>query len=237
MIESEFYKKGSEKFGRYAFDINKTLVGGERPDFLGLLKRNIDKGARVLDLGCGSGELAFEAGPYFREVIGIDPFEKYVLGTEGRFNVKFLVADGLKLPFRNGFFDIVYSSRGPLSFNVDFMRESLRVLRDGGLLIEETIGEKDKVELKELFGRGQNYPIQNRKIEDIANLLVRLNVAFVDYENYLYYEEYSSIGDVVTLLERAPIIPDFDESEIIVLEGLDDLVLSSHRIHWVGRKE
>ena len=244
-----FYKKSSKKFKKYEFHGQGKLIAGEKPNFFEYLKKFANRDFRILDLGCGSGELTLKLSPFFKEIIGIDPFDDYIKSAEKTKretdikNVIFKVADGKNLPFKDEYFDIVFSSRGPLSTNLDFIKESFRVLKKKGLMIEETIGEKDKIELKKIFGRGQNYPHQETKIESIKNLLNQSGMKLVESKYFKFYQIYSSINDIVEILERAPIIPDFDKiKDKAHLEKVDKelnkegIKLSSHRLFWVAEK-
>ncbi len=244
-----FYKKSSKKFKKYEFHGQGKLIAGEKPNFFEFLKKFANKNFRILDLGCGSGELTLKLSPFFKEIVGIDPFEDYIKSAE-KFkktveakNVVFKVADGKNMPFEDEYFDIVFSSRGPLSANINFIRESFRVLKKGGLMIEETIGEKDKIELKKIFGRGQNYPNSETKLESVKKLLAQSGTKLVESKYFKFYQVYSSINDVVKILERAPIIPDFDKTKDKThLEEIDrklnnnGIKLSSHRLFWVAEK-
>lgn len=245
----DFYKKSSKKFKKYEFHGQGRLVSGGRPDFFEYLKKFANKNFKVLDLGCGSGELTLKLSPFFKEIIGIDPFEDYIETAEKQKNeaniqnVIFQVADGKNLTFEDEYFDIVFSSRGPLSANIDFMRESFRVLKRGGLMIEETIGEKDKIELKQIFGRGQNYPNQETKLESVKKLLKQSGMKLVESKYFLFYQVYPSINDVIEILERAPIIPNFDKikdkshiEEVNNKLNKGGIKLSSHRLHWIAKK-
>ena len=247
--DDSFYKKSSKKFKKYEFHGQGKLVTGEKPNFFEYLKKFANKNFRILDLGCGSGELTLKLFSFFKEIVGIDPFEDYIKSAEKikksfeAKNVIFKVADGKYLPFEDGYFDIVFSSRGPLSANIDFIRESFRVLKKGGLMIEETIGEKDKIELKKNFGRGQNYPYQETKLESVKKLLTQSGMKLVESKYFEFYQVYSSINDVVEILERAPIIPNFDiTKDKSHLEEIDKklnhkgIKLSSHRLFWVAEK-
>ena len=244
-----FYKKSSMKFKKYEFHGQGKLIAGEKPNFFEFLKKFANKNFRILDLGCGSGELTLKLSPFFKEIIGIDPFEDYIKSADKlkksveAENVIFEVADGKNLPFENDHFDILFSSRGPLSANLDFMRESFRVLKKGGLMIEETIGEKDKIELKKIFGRGQNYPNRVTKLESVKKLLKQSGMKLVKSKYFKFHQVYSSINDVIEILERAPIIPDFDKTKDKAhLEEVDKklnkkgIKLSSHRLFWVAEK-
>lgn len=238
MQEDKFYEEKSKEYKKYEFKIDSELVEGQKPEFIELVKNYADVKAKVLDLGCGSGELTQEFGELFGEVIGVDAFEEYIKTAQKenkKVNVKFLVADGKKLPFENSTFDIIISSRGPLSANEEFVTESKRVLKENGLMIEETIGEKDKLELKELLGRGQNYPINKRKIEQVTAIVAKV----IFSKEFIYYKEFDVIEKVVDLLEHAPIIPNFEKNETNKLKQLEKegkIILSYHRLWWIGKK-
>jgi len=245
----DFYKKSSKKFKKYEFHGQGKLVSGEKPDFFEYLKKFANKKFNVLDLGCGSGELTLKLSPFFKEIIGIDPFEDYIETAEKQKNevniqnVIFQLADGKNLPFEDGYFDIVFSSRGPLSVNIDFIKESFRVLKRGGLMIEETIGEKDKIELKKIFRRGQGYSIQETKLESVQKLLKQSGMKLIESKYFLFYQVYQSINEVIEILERAPIIPHFDKikdkkylEEVNKKLNNGGIMLSSHRLHWIAKK-
>ena len=109
----EFYRKNSKKFKKYEFHGQGKLITGEKPNFFEYLKKFTNKNFKVLDLGCGSGELTLELSQFFEKIVGIDHFDDYIktakklkkaVGTE---NVIFKIADGEKLPFENEYFDIV----------------------------------------------------------------------------------------------------------------------------------
>ena len=138
---------------------------------------------------------------------------------------------------------MIFSSRGPLSADIYFMNESFRVLKKGGIMLEETIGEKDKIEVKKIFGRGQNYPIQETKLKSVKKLLKQSGMKLIESKYFLYYQVYQSIGEVIEFLDRSPIIPHFDKiKDKIYLENISqkfnnkDIKLSSHRLHWMAKK-
>lgn len=227
------------------------MIKGKKPDFLALVKRYANKKLIALDLGCGSGELAIKLAPYFKKIIGIDLFEKYLLTAKEEaqakkiLNLEFIKSDARKLPFENNVFDIIYCSRGPLSQNLKILSESLKVLKSGGIMIEETIGEKDKSELKRIFSRGQNYPIRQTRSSLIKKLLLKTKkTKLIFLKSFIFYQNFSSILAVIKLLERAPIISEFDakKDKKTIIKAQEQLttkkgiILSSHRLHWVAKK-
>jgi len=245
--ELKFYENRSKEFKKYEFKDGSKFVEGEKPNFFKFLRKYSDKNFKVLDLGCGSGEFTIKIESCFKEVIGVDAFEKYIKTAKENNNlenVRFIVADAGNLPFNDEEFDMIISSRGPLSATEDFMRESLRVLKRRGYMIEETIGEKDKIGLKKIFGRGQNYPIKKTKLESVKKMLDDLNLTLLESKYYFYLREYENLNKIIKLLKRAPIILDFDEVKdqagLKILEGKlnneKKIKLGFHRLHWVAKK-
>jgi demethylmenaquinone methyltransferase/2-methoxy-6-polyprenyl-1,4-benzoquinol methylase len=102
-------------------------------------------GARVLDLCCGTGDMAFalqrEAGKRSVQIVGAD-FSHAMLqraaiksaNREERNSPEWIEADALNLPFPNSHFDLVTSAFGFRNL-ADYdagLREIARVLRPGG---------------------------------------------------------------------------------------------------------
>ncbi len=238
-----------KQYNRYKFKSGAELIKGEKPFFIELLVKNVNKGMVVLDFGCGSGELALQLSRYCKKIVGIDYCAKYistaVKDKKNRkiSNIIFKISDAKKLPFKNSSFDLVYSSRGPLSANADFLREASRVLKPGGLFLEETIGETDKIELKRIFRRGQNFPYTFKKQTLVKKLLDKFKIELTYLKNFVYYQKFPSLASVVRVLERTPIIPDFDRHQdreslrkIKLLDKNGGIILSAHRLWWIGRK-
>jgi len=95
---------------------------------------------RILDAGCGGGGMPLSLAEHAREVIGIDPFNRFgdagvrLARERGLRSLHFALADGMALPFPNGTFDLVLShaviehvADAPL-----YLRECRRVLAPGG---------------------------------------------------------------------------------------------------------
>jgi len=98
--------------------------------------------ARILDVGCGTGDLAIEFSRFGR-VTGCDfSYPMLEIGRrktrEAAFGnpIDLLAGDGLKLPFRDASFDAVVSAfvLRNLSDLDNGLREMRRVLRPGGVL-------------------------------------------------------------------------------------------------------
>ena len=68
------------------------------------------KGEKILDLGCGTGDLAKHLSDYGSEITGVDQSEKMIEQARGKFpTIKFIVQDATELDF-NGEFDAVFSN-------------------------------------------------------------------------------------------------------------------------------
>lgn len=104
----------------------------------------IPKGARVLDLACGTGELALACAPCAKSVIGVDFSEPMLELAEkkasraGWKNIRFMRADAGRLPFSDGSFDAVVSAfalRNVFHVLEKVHQELRRVLAPGGRVI------------------------------------------------------------------------------------------------------
>jgi len=95
------------------------------------------KGARILDLGCGSGRDAIFLAERGYEVWGVDLSEEATRRAMAKLqpsNICFLMGDAECLPFSHSSFDFVYSryvfDHAPLNA---LSSEVFRVLRKGGM--------------------------------------------------------------------------------------------------------
>lgn len=94
-------------------------------------------GARILDIGCGTGNILRLAKPHFRECWGADLSGSLLRELARRFDgLRLQRGDAGRLPFRGGAFDVV-SYYGVLHHILDHDRtlaEAHRLLRPGGVL-------------------------------------------------------------------------------------------------------
>ena len=97
------------------------------------------RGSRLLEIGCGMGTDLLQFARGGARCIGVDLTPRSVEITRHRFALygvdgAFMLADGERLPFASGSFDVVYSN-GVLHHTPDTagaIREVHRVLRPGG---------------------------------------------------------------------------------------------------------
>ena len=117
---------GNEQIAKLMFAVSKGL------NFLG---------KKVIDVGCGSGIitekiLEMEA----REVVGIDISEELIKIAKRRVkDAKFIVADALKIPFENKYFDLCVSFTVmqdiPKERWKKFVDECIRVAREAWITV------------------------------------------------------------------------------------------------------
>ncbi len=100
----------------------------------------------VLDAGCGGGGMPLSLAEEARSAVGIDITDRFRdagtrLAAERRLtNVRFVVADGQALPFRDGSFDLLLS-HAVIEHVADaprYLAECARVLRPGGWMYLST---------------------------------------------------------------------------------------------------
>ena len=170
----------------------------------------------VIDIGCGTGEFTLEIAMIARRVAGVD-FSKRALRkalenqqSRNINNVEFKSSRAERLPYSEDSFDLAISRRGPALDTYNCVREAFRVLRKGGELLAQEIGERDKQNWALCFGRGQIYP-ENVKIGvELRSRLTKAGFTDVSIDEFEANEYFATIQDVLMRLENSPIIPDFD---------------------------
>ena len=115
-------------------------------------------GRRVLDLASGTGDIAFEAAAHGARVTGLDITHRMVEIAHlraSRFSgrARFLVGDMMALPFGDGQFDAVttgYGLRNAPELE-GALREIVRVLRPGGLLLSLDFNRPSNVLVRAVY--------------------------------------------------------------------------------------
>jgi ubiquinone/menaquinone biosynthesis C-methylase UbiE len=107
----------------------------------------VESGARVLDVGCGTGTLALEAARlvgHAGHVVGIDPSARQIArartkAARGHLAIEFQTGVIEQLPFPDQTFDVVFATlmmhHLPASLKRQGLAEVARVLKPGGCLV------------------------------------------------------------------------------------------------------
>jgi ubiquinone/menaquinone biosynthesis C-methylase UbiE len=211
----KFYDKVAKKFGRYHTNYRVlTEYPNQAPEvvFKSKLIEVGGKGKIALDMGCGDGRFILSIAPNFEKIIGIDLSEgmleaaRKLKKEKGLNNIELQKQDVFHTLFENKSFDVIYSRRGPTPFS-----EAFRLLKPGGCFIEIDIGEKDTQELKEVFGRGQNFGKWNTpRIEAVKQKARKIGFNIIFAKEFFYSEYYPTYKDLDVFLQGVPIFEDFD---------------------------
>jgi len=214
----KFYDKVAKKFGGYHTPSNKTREypnGDPEEVFRDKIIGFSGKNKIALDIGCADGRFTLLLSPYFKQVVGTDlsiemlnSAKKYQLDQKID-NVSFRKEDGRKTSFNDSYFDVVYARRGPT-----FYKEFYRLLKPGGYFAEITVGEKDCLKVKKVFGRGQGFGKRNQStLKTHKKELKALGFSITFAKEYFYNEYYKSYKDLDTFLQGVPIFADFDSQK------------------------
>ncbi len=121
-------------------------------DFVG-----IGDGARVLDVGCGTGALAFSlaARTLRSEIVGVDPTAPFIDSARAHAadpRLKFDVGDALTLPYPPASFDACLSLLVMMFIRdaATALREMRRVTRAGGT-VAACVWDRDGMEMNSIF--------------------------------------------------------------------------------------
>jgi ubiquinone/menaquinone biosynthesis C-methylase UbiE len=115
-----------------------------------LLRRTVGRARRVLDVGCGSGNVLFTLSEQIGQGIGIDVSEDDLERAEGERqrrdikNLTFKHADALAIPFPDDSFDVVLLLGDVLSYVAPgkhplAVAELFRVLEPGGRVVHDSM--------------------------------------------------------------------------------------------------
>src|SRR6267143_3808716 len=206
-------------------------------------------GRVVLDVGCGDGLFTIRMAERAEEVIGVD-FSRIAiseagknLANSGMKNLRFEIGNAGSLNFQKKTFDLVTCRRGPVTDSKVSLREAHRVLKRSGTLMEITIGERDKENLAQVFGRGQM--IGSERVSTLKERLLReAGFKKTEISEYIATEIFPTIRDLTIRLKNSPIIPDFNaEKDEDYLEKIDKAYKSTkgietptHRVTIIARR-
>ena len=204
----------------------QTKTIGEKWDYFKLVMKYLNKDTYLLDIGTGGGEKLIGFAKAVRKAVGIDHSEEMVstannnLNKSGLKNVEFTKTDSTrKYPFSSNSFDLVICRHAP--FNSE---EIFRVLKTGGLFITQQVGEKDKENFKNIFGRGQSFGERAGVAQErYVNNLKKAGFKILRADTYNATEYYKDISDVIFLLRNTPIVNNLEiDKDLDYLKQVED---------------
>jgi ubiquinone/menaquinone biosynthesis C-methylase UbiE len=245
----EWWDQLAQKLDGYQGNYKVEFEGenGEN-QFVEMVKQKLERFSNAIDVGCADGKFTHELSNFGNRIIGVDLSSKMIekaKSISAKNNLEFIVADGRSIPYEDNTFDLVISRRGPVS-QPDFLEEAIRITRPGGQIVEITIGEKDAIEFKEIFNRGQGYTSSNqsRYLEIKERIELKNQIQLKELHEYYSKAIYPSIEDVILLLSATPIIDDFHVAKDVeylksisqVLQNERGITRTYHRLIWVAEK-
>jgi len=240
------YQYYDSKKAKYHFDERLN------PNIKHLLKQEIKKDFKVLDVGCGDGHTLINLSKYFKIGIGIDNDKSHIdlakknKASNKTSNVSFKLAKSVDLQFKNEDFDFVFSERGPTTGSSRNIQSALKVLKINGLIFGETIGELDNQETNEIFHRGQQYrKYQHMNRVDEVKVLFERNgvdiriinnvISKITFPNIYEWLKYQCAVWTYNKV-KLPSLEEINKIEDFFLTNRNEkneIVITKHRI-WIG---
>jgi ubiquinone/menaquinone biosynthesis C-methylase UbiE len=174
----------------------------------------------LLDVGCGTGhiiqELATDRKP--SELVGLDVSKamlKVAKPNCSKFdNVGLVVAHGLKLPFPDQAFDIIITRLAEYSPG-----EAYRVLKEGGLFFEYSLGPQADKEIQEFFPERIEkesffFPKNPRKWKkEVSDPIEKTGFIISDVQDFTENDYYESADELMDVIEMVPLVKDLDRKK------------------------
>ena len=209
-----FYAKVGQTNG-WDFSRLNVTVEDARWNFWSEVASRCKDGDLLLDIGTGGGEALLRMTDAALLLIGIDHSEAMIHTANrnreqsGRSNVRFLPMEASKLDFPERFFQVISCRHS--EFNA---AEVARVLADDGVFLTQQVGESDKSNLAQAFGRGKSGNAKRGTLmERYAAELKEAGFRQIDCRQYDAVEYYATAEDLIFLLKHTPIIPGFGQTE------------------------
>ena len=182
--------------------------------------KNIKDTTIMLDIGSGSAEKSARYYSLAKKVYLTDieeemlkkakaNVEKYYMNSsreKNKFAFKYVDCMG-PFPFKDGSLDLVVSRHCGAS-----MHEVYRVLKDSGKYLSEDYACDDCQELKEMFGRGQDYG-DEPLYKAVTQECIEAGFSSIKLFRFEEIEYYKTIDDLKFLLHNTPILGGFDEEK------------------------
>lgn len=232
--------------------VDYVTLGAAVPETRDVLQRAFSGKKHVLDIGCGDGRTLIANHTLFAKGTGIDEDGGYMIpkairsrDTKGIGNLDFEACKAASLPFAADSFDMVFSERGPMGYSDTTLAEALRVLCPGGLIMVETLGERNLMEVSLAFDSKFVAPGTHlANLEGVLQRFEKFGVAiqtltsrtqtlcFKDFYEWLKYQ-----CSVWTYLEKPLPSPDARDSFqklLAIASDKDERISITYHTLWIA---
>ncbi|WP_245843814.1 class I SAM-dependent methyltransferase [Oceanobacillus rekensis] len=177
-------KKMQDTWNASLYDIKHSFVSNYGGNLIELLAPKADE--KILDLGCGTGDLAKRLYDKNVDVVGVDKSKNMVMQAMSKYpNIKFMVRDATDLEYNNEF-DAVFSNA-----TLHWVKPSKQALN----CIYESLKQGGRF-IAEFGGKGNVQTITDAIINQFKEVGIDYNM-----EKFPWY--YPSIGEYSSLMEEA----------------------------------
>ena len=184
-----------------------------------VIKTYLTPESRLLDVGCGTANKLIPLSSFVKDIVGLDIWKNVQMRKKaatnvresGNKNITLIQGDSQKLPFPDNNFDILTYMLAP-----QYAQEAYRVLKPGGFIIIERVGEDDKKNFKEMFGnnseghpRGLNSEFKTGELAAIYKQdLMNTGFSDITVRSGKWNTWYTHAG-LIKLFQAAPDVQDF----------------------------
>lgn len=120
------------------YEKNPSIFEYERQnEITGVISKTSEYRDKILDIGCGTGNILRLAKNYFRRCYGVDISKKLLSELKHRYSgFNLLCGEGMSLPYKDAQFDLVtlYGVMHHIVNHEDLLHEVHRILKKGGCI-------------------------------------------------------------------------------------------------------
>lgn len=173
-------------------------------------------GMNLLDIGCGTAHIIRELAKHKNsDLVGLDLSEAMLKiaksNTASIQNIMLVRADGSRLPFHDGVFDIVINRLAEYS-----PHEAYRVLRPMGFFFEYGLGPHADKEIAEFFQERIEedsffFPRNPKRWKkEASRLVVEAGFTILSMKDYVENDYYKDDNELMNLIEMVSLVKDFN---------------------------